>query len=301
VPPYEASSSERFLLYSVAEHEQLNKQRRALLHFMLVAHALGRTLVLPRVHQVRKDKRAWTPGKHRQAGAVTWYYPSRNEHLPMSAVYNLSVLEGYHPVVELAQLWALDEAAEGQPGGAEGQTGAAEARTGAPARGEERDASRRIDILFLPSPGPRDGGGCDAGADRIVEFNGLAGVRAAEVRCGASSNLAQLHALAHAHVIGFARSYDQVPEEQAKGLVRHLRFIDPIYAQAESFARDAFGDEPFLAVHWRRADFTLTRSARADVLLPAQQFVERVEAVLRERGLRHVYLATDSTDEVSVC
>lgn len=40
--------AEAFLLFDVAEHEQINKQRRALMLFLYLAQAINRTLVLPR-------------------------------------------------------------------------------------------------------------------------------------------------------------------------------------------------------------------------------------------------------------
>lgn len=275
---YEPTGSERFLAYSVAAHEQLNKQRRALLFYMWLARSLGRTLVLPRVHQVRKDKRAW-------AGAgVSWFVADGNEYLPMSTVYNVSRLCAYQPAVELAQLWGLPASAP--RGRVEAQPHAAPA------------AERRIDVLFVADGRAGSAGPCAPSTNEIVEFNGVHGVRAAEMRCGLRQSEAALRQLAHARTLGFAHSIDQLPEAQAAELVKHVAFIDALNEAAGAFVSAAFGGEPFLAVHWRRADFKLARAGRPGVLTDVPELIERVRGVMRSRGLRRVYLATDSTDEV---
>ena len=47
-------AEERFLLYDVVFHEQVNKQRRALMFYLDLAMRLKRTLVLPRTRLVRR-------------------------------------------------------------------------------------------------------------------------------------------------------------------------------------------------------------------------------------------------------
>jgi hypothetical protein len=265
------AAEERFLLFSVADYEQLNKQRRGLLYYMRLARQLGRTLVLPRAHQLRKDKRAWTRGQ--EAMRATWNAPGALTYIPMSGAYNLSRLYEYVPVRELACHWQLAQGGE-----------KASVAVGAP--------ERRVDLLF-------EHGACSAGAELPVTFNGVGGVIAGEVQCGQSSEAA-LVALAHVRSIGFAHSHDQLPEADARELAPHVRFIEPIYDEAARFAAAAFGGEPFLAVHWRRADFQLARAARPDVLLSAAELIDAVERALAERGLRHVYLATDATEEADL-
>ncbi|KAJ1627429.1 GDP-fucose protein O-fucosyltransferase-domain-containing protein [Pavlovales sp. CCMP2436] len=275
-----AAAEPRFLYFSVAPTEQLNKQRRALLHYMRMARQLGRTLVLPRAHQVRKDKRAWTPAPRRVH--AMWYVPDGNEYFPLSLVYNMSTLSEYQPSVELADLWAL-------PSGY-GTVGPAAEGSGA--------RKRRIDLLFVAGRTGPGGQACVEGAEqRNFLFNGVQGVVVGDLRCAPQRYTAELQKLAHVRSIGFADAFDQVPEQQAHELVPFLRFVRPIYTAAEEFVQAHFGEEPFLAVHWRRADFKLTRGGRSDVLLEVDAFIERVESALLSRGLSRLYLATDATEE----
>lgn len=280
-PAYEATGSERFLAFSVAGHEQLNKQRRALLHYMRLAAALGRTLVLPRVHVLRKDKRAWEGGASR--GVASWYVPSGTGYFPLSAVYNTSRIAEYVPAVEIARLWQLS-ADDGVVPPADGPA-------------VERAVERRIDVLFAADARVGHGPPCAPSADALVEFNGVRGVRAREVRCGLLHSEAPLRELAHVRTLGFADSFDQLPEAQATHLAPFLRFTDEISSAASAYVSRTFGSQPFLAVHWRRADFQLTRAARADVLLDARALIARVQAVLEQHGLRRLYLATDATED----
>ena len=51
-----------YLLFDVVFHEQLNKQRRALMFYLDLAMRLERTLVLPRARRARTRARAPHPG-----------------------------------------------------------------------------------------------------------------------------------------------------------------------------------------------------------------------------------------------
>ena len=53
-PPARIAALDKFLLFDVIFHEQLNKQRRALMFFLDLAMKTKRTLVLPRARLLRK-------------------------------------------------------------------------------------------------------------------------------------------------------------------------------------------------------------------------------------------------------
>ena len=86
---------ERFLLYDVIHHEQVNKQRRALMFYLDLAARLKRTLVLPRTRLVR---RLDMPGSQ---------FAPEAEYVSWGELYNVSVLARFHPVIELEQFVAL--------------------------------------------------------------------------------------------------------------------------------------------------------------------------------------------------
>ena len=78
----------RYLLFDVIPHEQLNKQRRALMFFLDLALKLKRTLVLPRARILRRTD---TRGG----------FDPNPEFVRMGELLNLSALRQLHPVIEL--------------------------------------------------------------------------------------------------------------------------------------------------------------------------------------------------------
>ena len=86
-PVLRIAALERYLLFDPIPHEQLNKQRRALMFYLDLAMRLKRTLVLPRPRLVRKD----------QYGR---FLPD-SEYVRWSEMFNVSALNKLHPVVEL--------------------------------------------------------------------------------------------------------------------------------------------------------------------------------------------------------
>ena len=85
---------ERFLLYDVVFHEQVNKQRRALMFYLDLAMKLKRTLVLPRTRLVRR------------IGRGSQFAPEA-EYVSWGELFNVSALSKLHPVVELEQFVEL--------------------------------------------------------------------------------------------------------------------------------------------------------------------------------------------------
>ena len=84
---------ERFLLYDVIFHEQVNKQRRALMFYLDLAMHTKRTLVLPRTRLLRRlNARSFAP----DAEYVSW-----------GELYNVSALSKLHPIIELEQYLEL--------------------------------------------------------------------------------------------------------------------------------------------------------------------------------------------------
>jgi len=270
--------AKRYLAFSVNEREQLNKQRRALFFYMRLARSLNRVLLLPRVSMVRKNPQAWM-GKG--LGSGSWIDLSATEFLSLSEVYNVSLLSKFVEVAELADVWSL--ASHTVPDS-----------TPMP----EAEGDRVIDVLFH-SMGRTP---CEPESNVVTTFNGVPGVLVKSSACSSpkTSSAAGVVPHAHAQVIAYADVFDQVPEMQAKPLAPYLRFVDTIYDEARSFVDEAFGGEPFIAVHWRRADFKLTRAARDDVLLDSRKLVERIKHAMQERGVRHVYIATDATEEADL-
>ena len=80
---------QQFLLFDVAFHEQLNKQRRALMFYLHLAMRLKRTLVLPRPRLLRKKE-----------GARGSQFDSA-EYVRWGELFNVSALNALHPAVEL--------------------------------------------------------------------------------------------------------------------------------------------------------------------------------------------------------
>ena len=87
-------AEERFLLYDVVFHEQVNKQRRALMFYLDLAMRLKRTLVLPRTRLVRRV------GRGSQ-------FSSEAEYVAWGDLFNVSALSKLHPVIELEQFVEL--------------------------------------------------------------------------------------------------------------------------------------------------------------------------------------------------
>ena len=84
---------EQFLLYDVIFHEQVNKQRRALMFYLDLAMITKRTLVLPRTRLLRRvSARSFSPDA---------------EYVPWGELYNVSALAKLHPIIELEQYLEL--------------------------------------------------------------------------------------------------------------------------------------------------------------------------------------------------
>ena len=94
-PVAKVASKERFLLYDVIFHEQVNKQRRALMYYLDLAMKLRRTLVLPRTRLLRRK-----PGPGIQ-------FEDKAEYAYFGALFNFSHLSSVHHVIELEQYLAL--------------------------------------------------------------------------------------------------------------------------------------------------------------------------------------------------
>ncbi|EOD37928.1 hypothetical protein EMIHUDRAFT_224916 [Emiliania huxleyi CCMP1516] len=88
-PVDRAFSLGRHLLFDVAEHEQVNKQRRALMFYLDLAMQLDRVLVLPRVRLLRRS--ASSPVS----------FESAAEYVPWADLFNISRLGRAHAVVGL--------------------------------------------------------------------------------------------------------------------------------------------------------------------------------------------------------
>ena len=81
---------QQFLLFDVAFHEQLNKQRRALMFYLHLAMRLKRTLVLPRPRLLQRKK-----------GARGSQFEAEAEYMRWGELFNVSALNTLHPAVEL--------------------------------------------------------------------------------------------------------------------------------------------------------------------------------------------------------
>jgi peptide-O-fucosyltransferase len=89
-----AAPATRYLLFDVVPHEQLNKQRRALMFYLDLALRLDRTLVLPRARLLRHSP---------TAGASS---SDAYEYARWGELFNVSALSKLHPVVELEDFLA---------------------------------------------------------------------------------------------------------------------------------------------------------------------------------------------------
>eukprot|EP00322_Chrysochromulina_rotalis_P013330 CAMPEP_0115855074 /NCGR_PEP_ID=MMETSP0287-20121206/14357_1 /TAXON_ID=412157 /ORGANISM="Chrysochromulina rotalis, Strain UIO044" /LENGTH=727 /DNA_ID=CAMNT_0003309221 /DNA_START=45 /DNA_END=2228 /DNA_ORIENTATION=+ len=92
-PVQRIQQRKRFLLFDVIFHEQVNKQRRALMFYLDLAMRLKRTLVLPRTRLLRRT------GANRFAPDA--------EYVGWGELFNVSQLAALHPVIELEQYLAL--------------------------------------------------------------------------------------------------------------------------------------------------------------------------------------------------
>ena len=84
---------QQFLLFDVAFHEQLNKQRRALMFYLHLAMRLKRTLVLPRPRLLQ-----------RKEGARGSQFEAEAEYMRWGELFNVSALNKLHPAVELEKI-----------------------------------------------------------------------------------------------------------------------------------------------------------------------------------------------------
>ena len=97
--PGAAARSQRYVLFDVAQYEQLNKQRRAIMFFLDLAINAQRTLVLPRARLFGRVGRPAGPQRY-----VAW-----------SALLNVSLMAELHPVIELDQYLKLERVSGGVP------------------------------------------------------------------------------------------------------------------------------------------------------------------------------------------
>ena len=94
-PAARIAQRHRFLLYDTIFHEQVNKQRRALMFYLNTAMQLKRTLVLPRTRLLR-----------RKPGGGSMFDPNA-DYVAWGELFNVSLLSKIHPVMELEQYMAL--------------------------------------------------------------------------------------------------------------------------------------------------------------------------------------------------
>lgn len=142
--------------------------------------------------------------------------------------------------------------------------------------------------------------GCTESEDSaMVPFNGRQ-MQASRTICGRGlqHQVARLQSaeLVGVESIAFGNCVDQLSLPQALVLRPYVRFEHGVYDAAHGFVRQAFGDEPFLAIHWRRTDFLAVRRSQAGVLQSADALVAHAQRLMRRHGISRVYLATDSDD-----
>jgi len=181
-------------------------------------------------------------------------------------IFNLTHLRRLHPVVELESF--LDSLAPGQ----------------------------QIDALVELGQH-----GCvPTGAVR-VELNGVRRVPVAETLCapGLQHDLHTLGGMPQ-RVLAFSGVTDQLPQARAITLRPNVHFVQATYQAASQFVESTFGAAPFLAIHWRRTDFLLVRRSQPGVLQSAQQVATHVRRIQDATGIRRVFLATDSDDQVEL-
>ena len=95
-PTARIAQRQRFLLYDTVFHEQVNKQRRALMFYLDLAMRLKRTLVLPRTRLLRRAK--FRSGSQFEPNA---------DYASWGELFNASALARAHPVMELEQFVEL--------------------------------------------------------------------------------------------------------------------------------------------------------------------------------------------------
>ena len=149
--------------------------------------------------------------------------------------------------------------------------------------------SRLIARLLFPQEA------CQPTAEaHTVHFNGLqVGVKRSLCEGTLRYNLRAMRTVSDASV-AFLGSPDQAPASVVMPLRPYVRYEQSIYDAARDFVQTTFGDERFVAIHWRRTDFLRARSTQPGVLQSADAVVTHARRLMAKHGLRRVYLATDS-------
>ena len=191
------------------------------------------------------------------------HFDKKADYVAWGELFNVSALAKVHPVMELEQYLALH-------GG-----------VGLHVRISHKDCA------------PID-------EETRFEFNGVPDVVAARTICHNklqyTVNALAAKPYAEIDAIAFSNSVDQVGPHVALPLRPYVRFEQSVYDTAADFVRASFDGEAFLAIHWRRTDFLHVRRSHQWALQSAPMLIRHARALMREHGLRHVYLATDSED-----
>ena len=73
---------------------------------------------------------------------------------------------------------------------------------------------------------------------------------------------------------------------------KQIRYKDEFYREIDNFlAQQQISD--YIAVHWRQTDFLGARRGR-NILRTPKQIVRHCKAIMQEKNIQHVYIATDS-------
>ena len=198
-PVERTAACDRFLIFDVIFHEQVNKQRRALMFFLDLAMKLRRALVLPRTRLVR-----------RRCGCRC-SFEAEAEYVRWGALFNASHLGRLHPVIELDEFVAARRA-----------VGVASA---AGADGEETLIDLHVRVAHTACE-PRD--------HAEVPLSGLGGIRAVRSQCAPTlqHDLPALRALwEEAPVLAFTDSVNQLGLGPALRLRPYVRFEQSVYAK----------------------------------------------------------------------
>ena len=129
-----------------------------------------------------------------------------------------------------------------------------------------------------------------------VDFNGLK-LTAARVQCEKhlEHNVERMRAMLD-ESIAFSNVLNQHSRAASLAIRPNVRFVRDLYDEAAAYVERTFGGESFLAVHWRRTDFLQVRRTQPGVLVGVKQLVLHAQRVMDEKGLKFLYLATDSQD-----
>jgi len=143
-----------------------------------------------------------------------------------------------------------------------------------------------------------DSQGCLPAKEQVAVFNGITGVLVGQKLCSLSQQEDDsLYSVSNAS-IGFSGSMGLVSSAAQFDLRPYVRFSQHVYDAAAAYIVHAFAGEPFMAVHWHRQRGSPRPHAGSDQ--SAHGLVRHARRLMKQHGVRRVFLATNSHDRIEM-